>query len=352
MTNINSTDEMISKSRRRGCLFYIRRGLKWFGIILIVLIVLGVAYQTFAIEQDKRNFSPRGQLYAVNGHQMHMVCTGQGSPTVILQAGATAESQWWYWVQKQLSTTTRVCAYDRAGLGWSESVTSPRDALTLAEELHTLIQQAGISPPYVMAGHSFGAILTRIYAAQYKQEVAGIVLVDSQILSAPFANQSEFDAWKTPNDAIQAVLWGATRTGLAGLIFSGQFQTWGYPTNIAPAMAAAQMRNQSFDTDYAERIAGMWSLTKASAAAEKLDNLPMAILWASNPAAVFASDAARETYRVSQEKFATYSTNTMTRYIDGADHATILGKEQYAQQVSDTILKVIKSTQTGEPLAK
>ncbi len=341
-----------SKSRRRGCLFQIGRVLKWFSIILIILIIAGVIYQTVATEQDKRNFSPRGQLYTVNGHQMHMVCMGKGSPTVILQAGATAESSWWYWVQKQLSAYTQVCAYDRAGLGWSEAVSSPRDALAITGELHTLIQQANIPVPYVMGGHSFGAILARVYAKQYGQEVAGIVLVDSQIISAPFANQGEFDAWKTPNDAIQAVLWGVTRAGLARLIFSGQFQTWGYPLEIAPAMAAAQLRNQSFDTDYAERVTAMWALTKAAADAENLENMPMAVLWASNPADVFASETARETYHATQEKFATWSTNSITRYVEGANHATILGNEKYAQQVSNAVLDVIKTFQTGVPLGK
>jgi hypothetical protein len=118
--------------RKRGCLFFVGRGLKWFGIVLVTLIVLGVAYQTIATEQDKRAYSPLGQFYTVNGHPMHMICMGEGTPTVILQAGAAAESGWWYWVQSQLTEHTRVCAYDRAGLGWSEPASGSRDPLTVA----------------------------------------------------------------------------------------------------------------------------------------------------------------------------------------------------------------------------
>lgn len=338
---------------RRGCLFYVRRVLLGFVIVLVVLALIGVTYQTVATEQDKRNFSPRGEFYTVNGHQMHIVCTGEtveGSPTVILQAGATAESLWWYWVQNQLAAHTQVCAYDRPGLGWSEPTSESRDALTLSAELHTLLEQAGISAPYVMAGHSYGAILTRIYAAQYPDEVAGIVLVDSQTIPAPFANQSEYDAWKAPNNLIQGLLWGLSRTGVARLITAGQFQPWGYPADIAPELAALQSHNQTFDTDYAERVVGMWSLTQASADAVNLGDMPMAVLWASNPAAIFASDEAREAYHATQEGFAAYSTNSVIRYVEGADHGSILGNEQYAQQVSDAVLDVIESAQTGEPL--
>jgi hypothetical protein len=140
-------EQPTSESRRRGCLFDIQRGLKWFGIILITLIVLGVAYQTIATELDKRNYSPRGQLYTVNGHQMHIVCTGEGSPTVILQAGGGGESLWWYRVQRQLTPHTQVCAYDRAGLGWSEAASTPRDPVTTAGELHALLEEAGVHPP-------------------------------------------------------------------------------------------------------------------------------------------------------------------------------------------------------------
>jgi hypothetical protein len=190
--------EQPNHERKRGCFFYVKRGLKWFGIVLVTLVLLGVAYQTIAIELDKRNYAPRGQLYTVNGHQMHMVCMGEGSPVVVLQAGGLADSLWWYRVQNQLAEHTRVCTFARPGMGWSEPVEGPRDALTIDVELHALLEQAGIPAPYVMAGHSHGAVLTRIYAAEYPEEVVGIVLVDSSILIPKhFANQSEFDEWKS-----------------------------------------------------------------------------------------------------------------------------------------------------------
>ena len=92
VTSVSKTPiEPQSESRKRGCLFYVKRGLLGVVVLLIALVLLGVSYQTVATERDKHNYAPRGQLYTVNGHSMHIVCTGEGSPAVILQAGATAD---------------------------------------------------------------------------------------------------------------------------------------------------------------------------------------------------------------------------------------------------------------------
>jgi pimeloyl-ACP methyl ester carboxylesterase len=352
-TTISSTatDAQIEKARpRRGCLFYVKRTLKWFGIALIALVLLGVAFQAIAIELDKRNYPPPGQLYTVNGHQMHIFCTGEGSPTVILQAGGFADSIWWYRVQSQLAEHTRVCAFDRPGMGWSEPTTEPRDALTLMAELHMLLEEGDVRPPYVMAGHSWGAVLTRIYAAQYPQEIEGITLVDSALLRPKrFADQSEFDAWKA-TFAGQHTLFGVmTRLGLPRLTDPGVFQNAGYPPDIALELVSMRSRNEALDTDFAEFHTEMWALTEASAAAEDLGDLPMAVLWA--PESWKNQDVYLADLPAARAEISTYSSNSVTRAVEGADHISILGNEQYAQQVSDAILDVIEAARTGQPLA-
>lgn len=337
-------------SHKRGCLVYIKRGLIGFGLALITLAVLGMAFQALAVQLDKQNYPPRGQLYSVNGHAMHIVCLGEGSPTVILQAGGAADSTWWYWVQHQLAAHTRVCAFDRPGMGWSEPTTDPRDAFTLMSELHALLAQANVRPPYVMAGHSWGAVLTRIYAAQYPQEIEGLVLVDSALVYPKhFADQAAFDAWKS-TFAGQQMLFGAImRLGLPRLTDPATFQQAGYPPAAALELVAVRSRNEVIDTDFAEFHAQMWALTKASAAAEDLADLPLAILWA------VETWKTQDTYLTdlpaARAEISTYSTNSVTRSIDGADHVSILGKEQYAQQVTNAILDVMEAAQTGEPLA-
>ncbi len=336
-------------AHKRGCLFYIKRGLKWLGISLLLLLILGFTYQTIATQVDKSTYPVRGQLYNVNGHQMNIYCTGEGSPTVILEAGGVANSLWWYRVQGELAQHTRVCAYDRAGQGWSEPVDGPRDAITLVGELHTLLQEAGIPAPYVIAGHSFGAILARIYAHQYPEQVSGIVLVESGLLiPKQFASQSEFQDWKSSNDILQAALWGMTRFGVLRLMMPGQFQEWGYPADIAGELAALRSSNQVFDSDYAERLPARWALNEASAAAEHLGNLPMMVLWGTEGLNFSPADLAH--LHDLQQEVATYSSNSLTLNVEGADHGTILGKAQYAAQVSAAVLAVIESAQTGEPL--
>jgi len=115
----------------------------------------------------------------VGDHSLHINCIGHGSPTVILEAANFGKSAWWVRVQKQLAQTTRVCAYDRAGLGWSERGPEPRDARQISSELHTLLKGADIEGPYVLVGHSYGGLYVRTYADRYPEETAGVVLVDS-----------------------------------------------------------------------------------------------------------------------------------------------------------------------------
>jgi pimeloyl-ACP methyl ester carboxylesterase len=354
MSSVTSRRETSVKSqsepRQHGCLFDVRRGLLIIIVVLVALVALGVGYQTIATAMDKHNYSPRGQLYTVNGHPMHMFCMGKGSPAVILQAGLSADSLWWYRIQTQLSQHTQVCAYDRPRRGWSEAASGPRNAHAIVGELHALLAQAGISAPYVMAGHSYGAIWTRIYATQYPQWVAGIVLVDSGlVIPQQFANQSEFDQWKRSSDALQVLVWGIYRTGLMRLTSPGDFQRSGYPPEIVPELVPLHSANQVFDTSYAESVPAMWALTEASLAAKDLDNLPMAVLWASETYTTMERISALRELR---DEIATFSSNKVTRIVEGANHGSILGNEQYAQQVSAAILDVIEAAKAGKPLSQ
>jgi pimeloyl-ACP methyl ester carboxylesterase len=110
---------------------------------------------------------------------MHINCMGHGPPTVILDSGLSDSSLSWYKVQPQVSQFATVCSFDRAGLGWSDSSPKARNSGVFVEELHSLLINAKISPPFVLVGHSMGGLDARIYAGRYRSEVAGVVLVDS-----------------------------------------------------------------------------------------------------------------------------------------------------------------------------
>jgi pimeloyl-ACP methyl ester carboxylesterase len=146
--------------------------------VLIVLIA-GAIYEWAASSRDARLYPPPGQFFSVGDHSLHIYCTGQGSPTVILDAGLGDSLASWDLVQPEIAKFTRVCSYDRAGLGWSEFAGGPRTSEIIIAEEELLLSRAGVSPPYVVAGHSFGGMNQRLYAFRHRDQVVGIVFVDS-----------------------------------------------------------------------------------------------------------------------------------------------------------------------------
>jgi len=113
---------------------------------LLLLAVAGFLYENISEARDRR-FNPlEGRLLDVGGHTMHIDCTGEGSPTVILDSGLGDSYLSWRKVQPEIAKFTRVCSYDRAGLGYSEPSSQPRTSKVIAEELHALLQAASVSP--------------------------------------------------------------------------------------------------------------------------------------------------------------------------------------------------------------
>lgn len=125
------------------------------------------------------------RMISINHVQLALTCMGEGSPTVLLESDLATASDEWIPVQEQLAATTQVRRYDRAGLGQSDlpyrqnpSSGLPRTSSQMVDELHSLLHQAGIAGPYILVGHGFGALNVRLYAAEYPNEIAGLVLVD------------------------------------------------------------------------------------------------------------------------------------------------------------------------------
>jgi pimeloyl-ACP methyl ester carboxylesterase len=146
---------------------------------LLFLVVAGFLFENISETRDRRFNAMAGRRFDVGGHKMHMDCTGEGTPTVILNAGLGDTYLSWRKVQPQIAKFVRVCSYDRAGLGYSDSSSRPRTSKDIAEELHALLQAAHVAPPYVLVGHSLGGYEVRLFASLYRNEVAGMVLVDA-----------------------------------------------------------------------------------------------------------------------------------------------------------------------------
>ena len=336
-----------STSRGRRILRWIGFGLKWLGIGIIAILVLGLVFQAVSIEFDRRGYPPPGRLVSVDGHTMHIYCTGEGSPTIILEAGAYSYSTEWYWAQRQLSGSNRVCSYDRAGNGWSEPVSGPRDGSQLVRELHSLLQKAKISGHYVLAGHSLGGILNRIYATQYPDEVVGILTVDSAVPQT-WTDISGFEKYKAQNESAYWLLSTLVRFGAARFIIGREFAGYDFPPAVAAELTALKSTNQAVDTWDAEVRLAQWDLSRESKAAENLGSLPVVVLWAGHPELTAPED--RALLKAIHDSVPAFSTNTVVRVLDRADHGSIQGNDQNAQQVSNAIREVIESARSGRPL--
>ncbi len=153
-------------------------------ILLIILAVCVIAvssaflYQVIGVRRDAIRFPPPGRMVQAGAQRLHVHEMGQGSPTVVLEAGISATCVNWTRVQAGIAEFTHVLSYDRAGLGWSDTARSPRTAAQIVEELREMLHAAGVPTPFIFVGHSFGFLVARLYAATYPAEIAGIVLVD------------------------------------------------------------------------------------------------------------------------------------------------------------------------------
>ena len=148
-------------------------------LALAVLAAVGGGYEKVSEVRDASVLT--GRLIDVGDHKMRISCIGSGSPTVILEPGlGEAGAMMAGWIQPGVATSTRVCVYDRPGRGWSESAAHPQDAVANAADLHTLLALADVDGPYVLVGHSSGGAYVKVYAAEYPDQVAGLVLLDAQ----------------------------------------------------------------------------------------------------------------------------------------------------------------------------
>jgi pimeloyl-ACP methyl ester carboxylesterase len=152
-------------------------------VILAVAILTGVVYQLLETGRDLRRVPPPGRLVDVgSGRRLHLCCRGAAGPSVIFESGIAASSLSWSRVQPRVAEFTRACSYDRPGLGWSPALSrrdlGSFDAVSLADQLHALLHAAGIPPPFVVVGHSFGGFVAQAFASWHPGEVAGMVLLD------------------------------------------------------------------------------------------------------------------------------------------------------------------------------
>jgi pimeloyl-ACP methyl ester carboxylesterase len=324
--------------RRLGS--WIRRGLVWMIAGLLALTIIGAVYQVIATQIDQRTYSPPGEMVDVGTHSLHINCVGQGSPTVILEAANGGMSAHWVRVQQQVAETTRVCAYDRAGLGWSEPGAEPRDARQISSELHTLLANAGIEGPYVLVGHSYGGLYARMYAARYSDEVVGVVLVDS---SHPeqFTRSPEGRAMYEQTRRLTTIVPFFTRLGVIRL-------TNYFPAHPSlPPQQHAQIEAFNSSTQHLVTTTEEFRATPETTA----QVLSMGGL-GDKPLAVISAGTQPPDWLEMQDELASLSPNSIHRVVNGATHESLLYERRDAQVTSAAIDQVVEAARTDQPLTQ
>jgi pimeloyl-ACP methyl ester carboxylesterase len=266
------------------------RWLLWTGRILLGLLALivllaasGASYEAIMRAGDTKRYPPPGQLVDVGGYRLHLHCVGQGSPTVVLDAGLGSFSLDWGAVQAQVGTSTRVCAYDRAGLGWSERGPSPRNPQQFASELHVLLTNAGVEGPYVLVAHSISGKTARLFASQHPNDVAGMVLIDARHESVDeHLTPQQVAAEDTQQQRFQNMIKWMARFGLVRLLWAPAWpRVLPGTQNLSPetrtTIGVLQARPQQIDTALAEGRGRLESNTLLSSAAP-LGDTPLVVL--------------------------------------------------------------------------
>jgi pimeloyl-ACP methyl ester carboxylesterase len=314
-------------------------------IAMLALAALGGGYQTMGEAVDSRAYPIPGRLIDVGGHSLHLNCTGSGSPTVVLEPGAGLMSSSLAWITPAVARNTRVCVYDRAGHGWSEPADTPQDGIQIATDLHTLLQRANVAGPYVLAGHSFGGLYVRTFAARYPDEVAGMVLVDSTAAASsaakPGAASSRDAGGYDVAGRVAALVSSSARLGVARLSAQTDYGSLP-PRSRAEARASAATAHdlRSAIEEYVQASAAI----KQAAALHDFADKPLIVL-----TAVRGNDAA---WFAAQKNMATLSTNSVNRVIDSATHISLIIDEEDSAATTQAILDVVSSVRSARPLVR
>jgi pimeloyl-ACP methyl ester carboxylesterase len=318
-----------------------RRWLLYPVIAVTGLAAVGGGYETVSAATDTHVAMP-GRLINVDGHNMHLNCTGSGSPTVVLQPGGGAMSSDMGWITPRVAAESRVCVYDRPGRGWSEPVDSAQDATAIAHGLHTLLQRANVPGPYVLAGHSFGGLYVLTYADLYPDEVAGMVVIDT---TAPQDEPTTSGSGNTDSydlvDRIATLVSTSSQFGLTRLEAMAEVAT--LPPRSSDEATASLKTGNSFRAFIDEFLSANASTGEAAALTDFADK-PLVILTAG-----VGSDA---DFVATHERLATLSTNGVHRVIDGATHETLLADEKDSEATTQAVLDVLASVRGGGPLSR
>jgi pimeloyl-ACP methyl ester carboxylesterase len=308
-------------------------------LVVLVLCAVGGAYERVG-QSTAPVVAMRGQLVDVGPYRLHLECTGARGPTVVLEPGAGGSAASMGLIAPAVARDGRVCVYDRAGRGWSDPAASPPDGAQIATDLHALLTRAHVPGPYVLAGHSFGGLYVRAYAAKHPAEVAGVVLVDSTAANSTSVPRSRADSYSVLKHA-SSLFATTARLGIGRLLADTSY--WDLPPKYrddARATAATAKDMSGVLDEY-----GVASRSAAEAGRlRSLDAKPLIVLTAER--------GNSEGWMADQNQTVALSTNSLHRVVPGATHAGFVENPAHAAAVTRAIHDVVVALRTGTPLPR
>ena len=309
----------------------LKRVVLWVGAAVFVAIIATTGLQAVLSHLSLRNNPPPGSLVELNGRKVHVLCAGEGSPTVILEAGLPGSSLTWMSVFSEIAELTRVCAYDRPGYGWSQPTTSPRTAETIVQELRVLLQSTDTQPPYILVGHSFGGLLMQLYATRFPNDFTGMVLVDS---SHPDQAHRTLDLQEI--DTISFAMKTLGPIGIVRLLFpvpAGNPES--RDVSVREQERELLMTSRTLRTAAREMSGLRESLRQVTDSTVDLGSKPLVVL----------SEGRRraESWQALQEDLSRMSTNSEWQVVDGAGHFV---QHDQPDVVVDAVRRVIEKLET------
>jgi pimeloyl-ACP methyl ester carboxylesterase len=333
---------------------------------LLTIVVVALSIESYRKYQNEGLYPAPGKLYQVRAHMMHLWCQGQGEPTIVLDAGAGMFSSGWRWVMPELSPTTRVCAFDRSGLGWSEPALPPYDGISAAIELNELLQQAEIQRPFIYVGHSLGANLGTIYHHQYPGDLSALVLLepaDPEILLREVGEDrgTPVVRGKPISDCGTRCLIGSLASKLGvidiALAYIEAVNDPGFQSQALAEFKARTNRTESLEF-VLQRGKYITEIMFQALDSDSLQDLPVAIFHAENSGELLGDHESEQEMRNDRHQAVLAYQGTVDlssrslglTQIENANHLTMVMYQEPAQQVAGRILEILEEVREQQLL--
>jgi pimeloyl-ACP methyl ester carboxylesterase len=300
-------------------------------LVLVPIAAAGIA----ALIPHRPDILPPGRLVAMDGARLHIWCIGQGTPTIVLEPGLGGTSLSWSWLQPMLAKSTRVCSYDRPGLGWSEPLNVPRDGRNTARTLHKLLHAAGERGPFVMVGHSLGGAYARLYRDQFRDDVGGLVLLDS-VQSGQCERLPGAAAMIRDTTERLAICRRTAHLHLAHLLLPVPASTYELPEAVQPAVKT--FLNSPVHLEAMQMEAEEWFPTmKQLDRTRSIRALPLLVL-SSDVSGGPVRPEWMPYWREMQKDLGMLSDQSEVRVVPGANHETMVTNEAHAQWIAEVLM--------------